>query len=441
MPRLTRPSPVLFLCLFVSQAALLVLSPVLPDVARELGVSTATAGQLRSLSGLTGGATAVLLAMAPRRPGLRDLLSAGAALVAAGSALSAAAPSFALLAAAQGVAGIGIGLLVAVGIAAAGEWPAAEERPGVLAWAIAGMPAAWIAGMPVVGAVAARQLARGVARPHRRRARRGRIVRRRPADRASSRARGRLGAWRDPAVARFAVGELLANAAWASVLTYAGALLLESYDLTPAVVALGLGAMAAAMVPGTFLARRHAARATPALLAALTAFQAGAVVVLGGVRPAAAVTLAVLAAMAFVNGWRSMVASALGMDAAPQDRVAVMSMRAAANQFGYLLGAAAGGLALAVAGFAGLGIALGVPVRGGRARACARAAPGRAARGAGGRRVSPAQASSATVRSGSPPVRLRRRRCAASAWSPRSSARTISSCCAAERSTRTASSM
>ncbi len=125
MPRLTRPSPVLFLCLFVSQAALLVLSPVLPEVARELGVSTATAGQLRSLSGLTGGATAVLLAMAPRRPGLRDLLSTGAALVTAGSALSAAAPSFALLAAAQGVAGIGIGLLVAVGIAA---WDANRQR-------------------------------------------------------------------------------------------------------------------------------------------------------------------------------------------------------------------------------------------------------------------------------------------------------------------------
>ena len=112
------------------------------------------------------------------------------------------------------------------------------------------------------------------------------------------------------------------------------------------------------MVPGTFLARRHAARATPGLLAALTAVQAGAVVVLGGIRPAAAVTLAVLAAMAFVNGWRSMVASALGMDTAPQDRVAVMSMRAAANQFGYLLGAAVGGLALAAAGFAGFGIAL-----------------------------------------------------------------------------------
>src|SRR6476619_3024386 len=243
MRRLTRPSPVLFLCLFVSQAALLVLSPVLPDVARDLGVSTATAGQLRSLSGLTGGATAILLALAPRRPGLRDLLTAGAALVAAGSLLSAAAPSFALLGAAQGVAGIGIGLLVAVGIAAAGEWPARERRAGVLAWAIAGMPAAWIAGMPVVGAVAnvssrvawlvPAVVALAVVG----------IIRRRPADRGSARVPGRVGVWRDPDVARFAAGELLANAAWASVLTYAGALLRESYDLTPAVVALGLGAM------------------------------------------------------------------------------------------------------------------------------------------------------------------------------------------------------
>ena len=46
------------------------------------------------------------------------------------------------------------------------------------------------------------------------------------------------------------------------------------------------------------------------------------------------------------------------MDTAPEDRVAVMSMRAAANQLGYLLGAAAGGLALALGGFLVLGLAL-----------------------------------------------------------------------------------
>jgi predicted MFS family arabinose efflux permease len=352
--RLSRPSPVLFLCLFCSQAALLVLSPILPDIAREFGVSTATAGQLRSISGAAGGLTAVLLALAPRRPGLRELLSAGAALVALGSLLSAAAPSFAVLAVAQGVLGIGIGTLVAVGIAAAGEWAAPGERAHVLAWAIAGMPAAWIAGMPVVGAVSdlgwraaflAVPAVAGLVTLA--------LVRMRPADPPTRRS-----AMRQPGVARFASGELLANAAWASVLTYSGALLRESYDLSPAVAALALGAMAIAMLPGTFSARRRAAHATPALLAALTALQGCAVLVLGAVRPAAALTLAVLGLMAFVNGWRSMVASSLGMDTAPEDKVAVMSMRAAANQFGYLLGAVVGGAALAVAGFTGMGVTL-----------------------------------------------------------------------------------
>jgi predicted MFS family arabinose efflux permease len=350
---------VLFACLFASQAALLVLSPTLPDIARAFGVTTATAGQLRSVSGATGGVTAILLALVPRQPGLRDLLTAGALLVALGSALSAAAPSFAALAAAQGVLGMGIGLLVAVGIAAAGEWPEPSQRPHVLAWAIAGMPAAWITGMPVVGLVAGVSWrATWLAVPALVSLAACALVRLRPADARARRTGHAIGTWRRPDVARFAVAELLANAAWASVLTYAGVLLLGSYDLSPATVALGLGAMAIAMLPGTFLARRHAARATRALLVGLTALQGGAVLALGTLRPAAALTLALLAAMAFVNGWRSMVASSLGMGTAPEDKVAVMAMRAAANQFGYLLGAAVGGVALAVAGFPGLGAAL-----------------------------------------------------------------------------------
>jgi predicted MFS family arabinose efflux permease len=140
------------------------------------------------------------------------------------------------------------------------------------------------------------------------------------------------------------------------VLTYSGALLLESYGISPGVTALCLGAMAVAMLPGTFAARRRAMNATPRQLAALTAFQAAAVLAVGTVRPSVAVTVALLAAMAFVNGTRSMIASALGMDTAADDRIAVMSLRAAANQFGYLLGAATGGLALALGGFAALGV-------------------------------------------------------------------------------------
>jgi predicted MFS family arabinose efflux permease len=357
MSRLHHPAVVLFACLFASQAALLVLSPTLVDIAREFGVSTATAGQLRSLSGAAGGITTLLLATATRRPGLRELLSLGAALIAVGAGLSAAAPSFVLLAAAQAVLGVGVGLLVALAVAAAFEWPEPAQRPHVLAWAIVGMPTAWIAGMPAVGAIAdhdwrgawlAVPAAAGLVALA--------LVRMRPADPPSRRTPGAAAAWRRPDVARFAAGELLANAAWAGVLTYSGALLLETYAISAGATALCLAAMAVAMLPGTFTARRRVANPTPRLLAGVTAFQAAAVLAVGTVRPSLAVTVTLLAAMAFVNGTRTMVASALGMDTAADDRVAVMSLRAAANQFGYLLGAATGGLALALGGFAALGV-------------------------------------------------------------------------------------
>jgi predicted MFS family arabinose efflux permease len=354
-----RPSPVLFACLFASQAGLLVLSPILPDIAHEFGTSTAAAGQLRTVSGATGGATALALAFAGRRPGLRTLLTQGALLLLGGSILSAVAPSFALLAAAQAVLGVGIGLMVSIGIAAAGEWSEPGERPKTLAWAIAGMPAAWVIGMPLAGAAASAGwrlswlvVAGGAAVAALA------LVRLRPPEAPSERTGDATAAWRRPEVARFTAAELLANAAWASVLTYSGALLIESYGVSRTTVALGLSIVAAAMVPGTFVGRRSAPVATPAFLAGLTLAQGGCVALLGALRPTVGLTLCVLTVMAFVNGWRSVIASSLGMDTAADDKVAVMSMRASANQFGYLLGAATGAAALTLGGFAALGAAL-----------------------------------------------------------------------------------
>ncbi|MDP8977384.1 MAG: hypothetical protein M3N17_02175 [Actinomycetota bacterium] len=88
------PSFVLFLCLFTAQAALLVLSPILPQVADEFGVSTGTAGQLRAASGLTAGIGALLLSSVSRGVSLRRLLLAGLGLLAAGALWSAVAGSF-----------------------------------------------------------------------------------------------------------------------------------------------------------------------------------------------------------------------------------------------------------------------------------------------------------------------------------------------------------
>jgi MFS transporter, DHA1 family, inner membrane transport protein len=355
---LSRPSPVLFACLFASQAGLLVLSPVLPDIAHEFGISTGTAGQLRTISGATGGLTALAIALARRRPSLRALLRRGAALLLAGSLLSTVAPSFAVLAVAQGVTGVGIGLLVAIAIAAAGEWSSAQERPRTLAWAIAGMPASWIVGMPVAGAAASLGWRMSWLVPAAAALAVLGLLQLRCADTPTERSGAATAAWRRPEVARFTAAELLANAAWASVLTYSGALLVESYGASRDTVAFGLSAVAAAMVPGTFLGRRWAPAATTSTLVGLTVAQAGLVTALGIVRPDPSVTLALLMAMAFTNGWRSVIASTVGMDSAPDDKVTVMAMRASANQFGYLLGAATGALALAIGEFAAFGIAL-----------------------------------------------------------------------------------
>ena len=220
------------------------------------------------------------------------------------------------------------------------------------------------------------------------------LLRLRPADPPAVRRGTAPSPWRRPGVARFTFAELAANAAWAGVLTYGGALLIERHHASAATVALGLGVTAAIMVPGTIVGRHRDAHATPALLVALTLAQAVMVVALTTAAAGALSALAVLSTGAFINGWRSMLASSLGMDAAPDDKVAVMALRAAANQFGYLIGAATGGIALAFGGFPALGAVFAalfvvggvahVPPRRRTAPAAVAAAPARVGAGAGG---------------------------------------------------------
>src|ERR687895_269328 len=119
-PRATAAT--LFLCLAASQAAVLVLTPVLAPVAADLDVSTATAGQLRTISGISAGAVAICAGLLSSRIGLRELIGAGLAALAVGSALSAAAGAFVVLAVAQALIGAGVGLSYSAAVAAVAEW-------------------------------------------------------------------------------------------------------------------------------------------------------------------------------------------------------------------------------------------------------------------------------------------------------------------------------
>lgn len=359
-----RPAAVattLFACLFAGQAALIAMSPVLAEAARDLGVSTAAAGQLRTVTGLAAGATALLLTGAGGRLGLRRQLLAGAVFLLVGSLASAAAPGFAALAAAQVPVGVGVTLLTSGGTLAAAEWAPAEQRTRVLSWALVGQPAAWIVGMPLLGAAGGVSWRLGwLVLPVGAAVAAGLLAaRRRDASGAPVVAGGARAALRRPELRRWLVAELLANSAWAGTLVYAGALFSETHAVPAARTGLLLAVAAVAYVVGNLASRRLVASHARARLAAAAALMAIPVVLFGAVRPDAFTSTALLTAASLVAGGRTLLSSSLGLDVEPALRPAATALRSATMQLGYFVGSLVGGAALAVGGYTALGLAMG----------------------------------------------------------------------------------
>ena len=348
----------LFLCLFAAQTGVIAVSPVLSYVAADFDVTTATAGLLRSVSGLAAGIVALSIGRLSERFRLRELLAIGLRLLAAGSLLSAIAPTFSLLIAAQVAVGAGLAIVLAAGLAAAGEWSPADRRAQVLSWALIGQPAAWILGMPLIGLIGDVSWRWGwVAVPFAASVLASVAV---ASCQSDSPAEPRTHAWRllgeRPEVAGWALSELLSYSAWAGTIVFAGALLVETYGASAGTAGLILGAGAIGYLPGNFLARRVVDQRARLLLALLPLAAAGLSELLCAFRPALWVSALSFAALAGVNGGRTIAGSAFGLEICAGRRVFAMRVRAAANQFGYLCGATLGGLALATGGFAAMGL-------------------------------------------------------------------------------------
>ena len=341
-------SAVLFLCLFAGQAGAIALSPVLAQVARDLDVSTAEAGQLRTVAGLVAGLTALGIGRFAARVTLKRQLLGGSLLLALGSLASAAAPGIGWLAVAQIPVGAGIAILTTAGTLAAAEWVSPARRAATLSWVLIGQPAAWIVGMPLLGAAGGHSwryawltlplmaaLLAGAA-----------VAGRGQTARASTAAISMRATLEAPGLGRWLVAELLTNSAWAGMLVYAGALLVESYQastaLTGAVLALGAGAY----VSGNLAFRRLADRESRGLLIRLSVVLAVATALFGAFRPSLLTSTALFAAAAFAAGGRTLLSSAFGLAAAPELRRSAMAMRAASMQFGYFAGSVAAGAAL-----------------------------------------------------------------------------------------------
>jgi predicted MFS family arabinose efflux permease len=347
----------LFLCLAASQAAVLVLTPVLASVAADLDVSTATAGQLRTISGLSAGATAICAGLLSSRIGLRELIGSGLAALAAGSALSALAGGFAVLAVAQLFIGAGVGLSYTAAVAAVAEWTSAAERSRVLAAALLGPPVAWVVAMPLCGVLGDVEwrlawivpLLAAVAAL-------AALFRHDRTPPASARADVRA-VLSHPGVLRWSVGELLAYSAWAGALVFIGALFVESYGLSLTTTGFALATGGLVYVLGNLLFRRLVDDHGRRLLLLLAPGAAVMVALLGAVRPSAWFSLAAFSVLSFLAGGRTLAGSAHGLDLAPALRLGVTGVRTAAIQLGYFIGAAVGGVALAWGGYAALGLA------------------------------------------------------------------------------------
>jgi DHA1 family inner membrane transport protein len=346
----------LFSCLAASQAAVLVLTPVLAAAAADLGVSTAVAGQLRTVSGLSAGATALAIGFLAARVGLRELLVAGLAFLAAGAALSGLATEFAVIAAAQLLIGIGVGLSYSAGVAGVAEWTRPDERSRVLSIALLGPPLAWVVAMPICGVLGDVSwrlawivpLAAAVASL-------AIVARRKHTPPAPVRAdlRAVLG---HAGVLRWSTGELLAYSAWAGMLVFVGALFVESYGLSLSATGLVLGAAGLVYVLGNVVFRRFVDDHGRTLLVTLAFGAAAAVAVLGMIRPSAWFSFVVFSVLTFLAGGRTLAGSARGLDLAPALRLGVTGVRTAAIQLGYFVGAAVGGVALAAGEYPALGL-------------------------------------------------------------------------------------
>jgi len=357
-----RPGYVLFAALFSAQAAILVLSPILPQVADEFGVATATAAQLRSVSGMTAGVTALVLATRVNRFSLSSLLNRGLTLLGTGALMSAWAPTFLVLLLAQIVIGFGLAAVLSGGLAASETWAADGESAKVLSWALIGQPVAWIIGQPVVGLVAGQNWRWAwIAVPFTASLVALAAMRlRNPAIADAGQECDPLGLWKQPGIKSWATAELLAFAAWAGTLVYAGAFFIETYDVSVGTTGLVLGLGAVFYLPGNALGRRWLDRGTGLLMVGFSLAAAAAVLLFATTDFSLTFSFLIFSVAVFFAAGRTIAGAAMGLEISHGRRLAAMSVRTSAAQFGYLLGAGVGGLLLETWGFPGIGWGFGL---------------------------------------------------------------------------------
>ena len=150
-PLRVSPFPVLlalWLTVFAASSQVIVVSPILPDIATALAVPEAHLGWIVTAYAAMLGLFALLAGPVSDRVGRRRILLWGSGALAGALALHAFATTFPLLLAVRAVAGAAAGLLSGAAVAYVGDAFPYERRGWANGWVMSGIAAGQVLGVP-----------------------------------------------------------------------------------------------------------------------------------------------------------------------------------------------------------------------------------------------------------------------------------------------------
>lgn len=150
LPRSQRTLVLALLCVasFAVVFNNLIITPILPDIARDFEVRVAVAGLLVTAYAIVGGTAAIFAGPVIDRLGRKPVVVVGMSLLTVATLLSAIAPGYYLLMASRAMAGLGVACLTPAVFAAVGDYFEYHERGRAMSWVITANTSASILGVP-----------------------------------------------------------------------------------------------------------------------------------------------------------------------------------------------------------------------------------------------------------------------------------------------------
>ncbi len=352
---------------FLSFAAVynnIVVSPVLVDIARDLGVSVGTAGLLVTAFGIPGIVVGVLAGPLSDRYGRKGFLVGGTALMSALTVVGGIVPGFAYLLLTRVGAGIGASVLFPnINATIADEFPY-QQRGRAMSTVITMNQLATIVGVPLAGLIAGLSSWRvsfvmvgvfGLLAA---------VIVSRSAPAAAAARGAEVGTrellasvLRDGSVRGAILSSLLGSIFWFTWITYIVAFFVERYGLPTATASLVVLVTGLGIVGGSQVGGRLGDRVGHKIVVGWT-IAAGGVLMLIETVLVHDLGLAVILglAIALVSGARFATNTTLLSELAPSARGTLLAMNSAIVSVGIVAGTALGGILVDAFGYEALGL-------------------------------------------------------------------------------------